>query len=217
MDFERSFDRLADVPLLGAAGHDNAMRTLTEEVVSGDTLGTYPVVSNTPNGMPRVTVLHSMARYSAGFGGQAALHGKVIGLMGEMVGDQLPPKVRFSDVATENLMHAFALENVTNQPAESVTTHYDLPNASDVMDWVPEAEGGVPTTLCCLCPIPLMWAPYFLNFKTPFEAYSMGVALVATLGNDAERNRPTPFVDWLRASTQRLGPVPLERIVSVLD
>jgi hypothetical protein len=108
MDFERSFDRLADVPLLGAAGHDNAMRTLTEEVVSGDTLGTYLVVSNTP-----VTVLHSVARYSVGFGGQAALHGKVIGLMDEMVGDQLPPMVRFRDVATENLAHAFALENVT--------------------------------------------------------------------------------------------------------
>ena len=45
----------------------------------------------------------------------------------------------------------------------------------------------------------------------------MGVALVATLGNDTERNRATPFVDWLRASTQLLGPGPLERIVSVLD
>ena len=45
----------------------------------------------------------------------------------------------------------------------------------------------------------------------------MGVALVVTLGNDAKRNWATPFVDWLRASTQQLGPGPLERIVSVLD
>jgi hypothetical protein len=98
-------------------GHDNAMRSLADEVLSDDTLGTYLVASNTPTGDPHITVLHSLARYSAGgFGGHAALHGRVLGLMGEMVGDQLPTMVRFRETITENLANAFALENVTIQP-----------------------------------------------------------------------------------------------------
>jgi len=34
--------------MLEAEGHDNAMRSLTDEVLSDDALGTYLVASNTP-------------------------------------------------------------------------------------------------------------------------------------------------------------------------
>ena len=33
----------------------------------------------------------------------------------------------------------------------------------------------------------------------------MGISFVATLANDVEKDRAMPFVDWLCASTQRLG------------
>jgi len=215
--FERSFARLPVVPMPEAEGHDNAMRSLTDEVLTDDALGTYFVASNTPTGEPRITVLHSLARYSAGFGGQAALHGRVLGLMGEMVGDQLSMMIRFRETVTENLAHAFALENVTIQPVESIAAHFAGPNASVITDGLAVANGGVITPLCCLCPLPLAWAPYFLDFKTPFEAYTMGISLLATLANNVEKGRAMPFVDWLRASTQRFGQGPQERNVSVLD
>ena len=94
LSFERSFARLAVVPMPEVEGHDNAMRSLTDEVLSDNALGTYLVASNTPTGEPRITVMYSLAWYSAGFGGQAALRGRVLGLMGEIVGDQLPTMVR---------------------------------------------------------------------------------------------------------------------------
>jgi len=71
--------------------------------------------------------------------------------------------------------------------------------------------------MCCLCSLPLVWAPYFLDFKMPFEAYTMGNSLLATLANDVQKGRAMSFVDWLRASTQSLGQGPQDRNVSVLD
>ena len=50
-----------------------------------------------------------------------------------------------------------------------------------------------------------------MDFKTPFDAYTMGV------GNNVEKDQVMPFMDWLRASTQRLGQGPQERNASVLD
>jgi hypothetical protein len=81
---------------------------VTDEVLGNDKLlGTYLVVaSNSSSGEPRITVLHSLARYSAGFGGQAALHGQVLGFMGEMVGGQLPMMVQFRETVTDSLVHA---------------------------------------------------------------------------------------------------------------
>jgi hypothetical protein len=55
------------------------------------------MVSNKPHGVPRVTVMHSLFRYSAGFGGTNALHGKMLGMLGETVGGKLPPLVQFRD------------------------------------------------------------------------------------------------------------------------
>ena len=128
-------------------GHDDTIRALTEEVLSDDKLGTYLVASNTPTGEPRITVLHSLARYSAGFGGQAVLHGQVLGFMGDMVGDQLPTMVRFRETVTDNLAHAFALESVTIQLAASVAAHFAEPNASVIMDGLTVENGGVLTNI----------------------------------------------------------------------
>jgi hypothetical protein len=38
-----------------------------------------------------------LIRYSAAYGGGIALHEKIIGLLEETVGDQLPPLIRFRD------------------------------------------------------------------------------------------------------------------------
>jgi hypothetical protein len=58
-----------------------------------------------------------------------------------------------------------------------------------------------------LCPtILLVWAPYFMDFKAPFEALKMGKALIATLEDVAQRTQAAPLLDWLRVTCIRLGP-----------
>ena len=68
-----------------------------------------------------------------------------------------------------------------------------------------------------LCPIPLAWAPYFLDFKSPHEALAMGRLLVATLVEATERTQAAPLLDWLRATCVRLGPNAADRVRGLLD
>jgi hypothetical protein len=68
-----------------------------------------------------------------------------------------------------------------------------------------------------LCPIPTAWAPYFLDFKNPYDALKMGRLLMATLTTVADRNRAAPLLDWLRATCVRLGPNAADRVRSLLD
>jgi hypothetical protein len=174
-------------------------------------------MSNTPIGSPRVTVIHSIARYSAGFGGTSAFNGRILGLMGEMVEEQLPPMVQFPEEAEANLLHGLLLENINVQPTALVDAYFTGAAPLEVMRMVPLAQGGVRTNLSRLCPIPLAWAPYFMDFKTPYEACKMGEALVGTLANAAERAHVDPLLDWLRAGTQRLSGLAAERTRSILE
>jgi len=214
---ERGFTRLSSLPAENAAGYEVAKRQMLEEVLGSDTLGTYLVISNTPLDAPRVTVLHSIARYSAGFGGSNALHGRVLGLLGEMVEDQLPTMIQFIDDPVHDLLHGLMLEEVRVQPAASVEAYFANPIALELMPKVAAMNGGVNSNLSCLCPLPLAWAPYFMDFKTPAQAYAMGQVLVATLANAAERTQVDPFLDWLKASTQRMGAGAADRTRSVLN
>jgi hypothetical protein len=189
-----------------------------DEILDCHGLEPYLVVSNKPYGAPRVVVMHSLIRYSAGFGRTNALHGKVIGMLGETVGGQLPPLVQFrDDDASIDFASALLLENVNVQPTAAVTAYFAGPAAQEVMPAVTVAAGAVATNLSCLCPISLAWATYFLDFKTPYDAYRMGIALVGTLTTDIERMRVEPLVTWLRAATQRQGAQVARQGFSVLD
>jgi hypothetical protein len=101
---ERGFNRLVDnIPAMNANDYDKVMREMTTEIVNSDTLVTYLVATYIINEVVRITVIHSIARYSAGFGGSNALHGKTLALLGEMVGTQLPTRVRFIADLLEDL------------------------------------------------------------------------------------------------------------------
>jgi hypothetical protein len=75
----------------------------------------------------RVTVVHSIAGYSAGFGGSNALHGQVLALLGETVGPQLPMLVKSVDNPTEDLAHCFAMEEVCMPSNALVDAHFAGP------------------------------------------------------------------------------------------
>jgi hypothetical protein len=55
-----------------------------------------------------------------------------------------------------------------------VDEYFSLPVAKDLMVGTTVAQGGAGMNLFNLWPIPMAWAPYFLDFKTPYEALQMG-------------------------------------------
>jgi hypothetical protein len=160
LQLERSFTRLANVPPVDHIDYAAAMQRMSDEILNSNVLETSLMVSNKPHGVPRVTVMHSLFRYSAGFGGSNALQGKILGMLGETVGGGLPPLVQFRDDDPDlDFVSALALENVNVQPTAAVTAYFAGPDAQDVMPAVSVAAGAVATNLSCLCPIPLAWAP----------------------------------------------------------
>jgi hypothetical protein len=111
---ELGFNRLVnDVPDPADATYDDIMRTMTDEILGSDTLVTYLVITNAVNDQARVTLLHSIGKYSAGFRGSNALHGSTLGLLGEMVDNQLLTLVRFNEDPTLDLAYRLCLESVT--------------------------------------------------------------------------------------------------------
>jgi hypothetical protein len=123
-------------------------------------------------------------------------------MLGETVGGQLPPLIRFRDDDVEvDFVSALMLENVNVQPAAAVMAYFEGPAAREVMPAVRIAAGAIATNLSCLCPIPLAGGANFLDFKNPCEAYRMGTRLVGTMNTDAERLRMGPLLTWLRADS----------------
>jgi hypothetical protein len=182
---------------MNAPGYDDAMQEMRDDVLNSDTLIPYLVTTNIGNDVVRITVIHSIARYSAGFGGSNALHGQTLALLGETVGAQLPMLVRFLADPTEDLVHALGMEEVTVPLDTQVDTYFATPAAENLMPPTTVAQGRVDMNLANLCPIPLAWAPYFLDFKAPYDALKMGRALMGTLDNVEQRTCASPVVDWL--------------------
>lgn len=61
----------------------------------------YLVITDICDDVVQGITMHSVAKYSAGFGGSNALHGKTVTLCREMVGPQLPMMVQFNTDPTE--------------------------------------------------------------------------------------------------------------------
>lgn len=150
-------------------------------------LEVYLCVSNNPRGLPKVTVLHYIVCYSAGFGGSMVHHGRILGLLGEMIGDKLPLLVHFMAYKYHDLGHALLLEEVMLAPAAHIEAYFNGPVPHLlVVEPMVAANGGVATNFSCLCPIPIMWASYFMDFKSPWAACKTGIALMATPTNANE-------------------------------
>ncbi len=214
-DINSGFERLATMPCLNENEHDEAMRNLVDEVLNSDTLGCYLTVTNTGATSAKVTVIHSLARYSAGFGGNSSLQGRILGFLGETVGTQLPTFVGTSSAPGDDLAHGFTLEDVDVPTAIQVEAYFNGPAAGNLMPAIPAGVNSM--LLCPLVPLPLAWVPYFLDSKTPYAAYQMGAILVASLETGEHRARAEPLLDWLRTSCVRLGAAGAERFQSRLD
>jgi hypothetical protein len=203
---EQGFDRLDNnIPNIGDAGYDAAIRSIVDEVIGSDTIVTYLTAINIGHEVAKVTTIHSIHRYSAGFGGSNALHGKTLALLGETVGTQLPMLVQFDPDPDEDFAHALAMENVVVPSNDMVDAYFALPTAGTLMPQPSVLQGAVAMNMACFCPIPIAWAPYFLDFKSPHEALQMGRSLVATMNEVGDRDRSAPLLDWLRAACVVMG------------
>jgi hypothetical protein len=215
---ELGFNRLVDnIPDPADVTYDGIMHTMTDEIVGSDTLVTYLIVTNTINDHARITLLHSIGRYSARFGGSNALHGATLGLLGEMVDSHLPTLVRFSEDPLSDLAYGLRLESVNVPSDTQVDAYFAQTMATNLMPRPQVAQGAVLTNLATLCPIPLSWAPYFMDFKTPQGALGMGRQLVATLTSADDRAKADPILDWLRGTWVRRGAAQADRLHSILD
>jgi hypothetical protein len=173
------------------------MRNMIVEVIGSDTMVTYLTATNIGSHAVRITAVHSIHKYSAGFGGSNALHGKTLALLGETVGSQLPMLVQFDPDPAEDFAYALGMEEVTVPSEAMVDTYFALPMAETLLPQPTVAQGAVEMNLANFCPIPLAWAAYFLNFKPPYEALQMGRELVVTMTNVGDRTQAGPLLDWL--------------------
>jgi hypothetical protein len=137
--------------------------------------------------------------------------------MGEMIDHQLPLLVQFNPARDEDLAYWLMMEAVILPTAAQVETYFATNAAENVMPQPTILAGVVSMNLSNLCPIPLAWAPYFLDFKDPFIAYEMGKALMTTLTDARDRAMAGPMLDWLRAACARLGNNGTDRNKSLLN
>jgi hypothetical protein len=141
-EMEQGFNRLVDnIPDVADPNYESIMRRMTDEVINSDTLIAYLTATNRWNNVVRVTVVHSIARYSAGFGGNNAFHGQVLALLGETVGAQLPILVKFVDDPAVDLGHGFAMEDVCVPPDATVDAYFIGPAALNLMPQTTVALG----------------------------------------------------------------------------
>jgi hypothetical protein len=84
--------------------------------------------------------------------------------------------------------------------------YFANPMVLEAMPNVRVMQGGsMNMKLANLCPIPLAWAPYFMEFKAHYKTLKKGKALMATLYDVEQWMRASPMIDWLRATCVWLG------------
>jgi hypothetical protein len=71
-------------------GYRRAMRELIGKVVNSAELCCYLTILETGGVASRVTLVHSIGKYSAGFGALSEFQGTIMGFLGETIGENLP-------------------------------------------------------------------------------------------------------------------------------
>jgi hypothetical protein len=206
-EIEAGFARLtANIPADPTnADYPGAMRDLVDEVLNSADLCCYLTVSATGAASARVTVIHSIGKYSAGFGALSAFQGTIMGFLGETVGDQLPIFVRAPVAVDEkDLIASFAIKQLAVPTEAEIVAYFSGQGAGHLLNPVALTLANG-TQLSRLCPIPLAWAAYFLDSKSPYEALRTGLQLIATLDTADERDRALPLASWLQTACVKRG------------
>jgi hypothetical protein len=138
------------------ADHPGAMRDLVNEVLNSANLCCYLTVLATGAADARVTIVHSIGKYSAGFGALSAFQGTIMGLQGETVGDQLPVFVQVPTAVDEerDLRPSFSILELAVSTTAKLVAYYSTPGAGHLLNPIPLTQPQEPN-----CPIyaPSLW------------------------------------------------------------
>ena len=206
-EVEAGFARLtANIPANPTdADYPGAMRDLVDEVLNSADLCCYLTVTATGATSARVTVVHSIGKYSAGFGSLSAFQGTIMGFLGETVGDQLPVFVQApTPVGDRDLASAFAIHEMAVPTGAEIAAYFSAAGAGHLLNPIARTLANG-TQLSRLCPIPLAWAPYFMDSKTPYDALRTGVQLISTPDKADERDMALPLASWLQTACVKRG------------
>jgi hypothetical protein len=146
----------------------------------------------TADGMVFLTVLtgnqvvpvHSIGKFSCGLGRQTLSHNRIFGLLGEKVGESLPP---IAMVPAAGLVPWFQMEE-RHQPTTADLA--ELKSSRDRTRLEPVVEGDADkdedddrpkVSVQKMVMIPKAWAPYFLEPQTPWEALQIFKTLLETV------------------------------------
>ena len=118
------------------------MQVIRVEIIDSDAPIIYLTATKNLINNVKVTTVHSIHRYSTGFGRSNPLHGNTLGLLCEMVDAQLPTLVRFDKDPDEDLIHAFLMEKVVVPSDVLIDTHFASHGAESMMPAVSVINGG---------------------------------------------------------------------------
>jgi hypothetical protein len=160
-------------------------------VASGDWYGFLTILPD-----HQVCLIHSLGRHSSGLGRQTAAHNRFFGLLGEKVGDQLPPVVMAPSLG---LVPWLKIQDV-HQPAIA-----DLQELEDVLaktvlgpllDEDDEDESRPKVSVQNICFVPKAWAAHFLAPMSPWQALQTFRSLLASIPT-ADHNSFDFIEAWL--------------------
>eukprot|EP00978_Attheya_sp_CCMP212_P025204 scaffold80708_cov51-Attheya_sp.AAC.3 len=99
--------------------------------------------------------------------------------------------------------------------AAAVKAHYANPAISNT-SLMPAHANGAQAALARLTYLPKAWVPYFLDRKTPWDAYDTMTLLMEGLSSDAMRVQAKSLLEWFAAACVRHGGNGVDRRTSVI-
>jgi hypothetical protein len=189
------------------SGIPNYSAIQNQVVASGDWYGFLTILPD-----HQVCLIHSLGRHSSGLGRQTAAHNRFFGLLGEKVGDQLPPVVM---APSGGLLLWLKVQEVY-QPAEADLQELDDERAKTVLRVLGddiEDEARPKVSVQNLCFIPKAWAAHFLAPMSPWHALRTFRSLMASI--PAADHDSFDFIEaWLMVACTHTATSPGESSLS---
>jgi len=202
-EIEAITERYGRMPDPLHADYDNALKDLASDSLVTDDLSCYLSVSKAQGQTPMVSAVLGLARYSAGMGGMAAYQGKVMGFLGEVIGgDQLPTLMMVPDTPDQRLVDLLELGSRQVPTSAQLEAAFAGTTPPSVMS---APNGAAESVLARIMFVPKAWAMYFMDRKTPFQAFKMMEQLTATLPEQQQRDKALPLLEWCKAACVRAG------------
>ena len=145
----------------------------------------------------QVCLIHSLGRHCSGLGRQTQAHNRFYGLLGEKVGDQLPPLVM---APSTGLVPWLKIQDLT-PPTEEGLRGLEQGSATTILETLGINEDDELPTVSVqnMCYVPKPWAAHFLAPMTPWQALKAFRALLSSI--PAADHGSFEFIEaWLRVA-----------------